>query len=104
MDVATADTPKQNLFVGGVTGYVSLGGSFAFRPHLDAKLQTREDSNGSTAGSGWLIGMGGDIPARLFGHDFFPKARVLLGKMKDPSEQSVSVFGLEFSGTMRFNF
>jgi hypothetical protein len=48
--------------------------------------------------------MGGNIPVRVFGRDFFPKARVLLGKMKDPSEASVGIFGLEFSGTMRLNF
>jgi hypothetical protein len=102
--VASVDTPSQNLFVGGVTGHLSLGGGFVFRPHVDAKLQRREDSAGSTAGSAWLVGAGGDVPVRIFGHDFFPKARVLLGKMKDPDEASVSVFGLEFSGTMRFNF
>jgi len=103
VDIAEVDTPKQNLIIGGVTGHVALGGGFVFRPHVDAKVQSREDSAGSTAGSGWLIGAGGDIPVRIFGNEFFPKARVLLGKMKDPDEQSVSVFGLEFSGTMRFS-
>jgi len=104
VDVASADTPRQNLLIGGVTGHVALGGGFVFRPHVDAKIQSREASNGSTAGSGWLFGVGGDIPVRIYGHDLFPKARVLLGKMKDPNEESVSVFGLEFGGTMRFNF
>ena len=104
VDVATADTPRQNLLVGGVTGHVALGAGFVFRPHLDAKVQSREASNGSTAGSGWLFGVGGDIPVRIYGHDFFPKVRVLLGKMKNPNEASVSVFGLEFGGTMRLNF
>ena len=102
--VASVPTPKQNLLIGGVTGYVSLGGGFAFRPQLDGRLQSREDSDGSTAGSGWLVGMGGDLPVRVFGYDFFPKARVLLGSMKDPAEQSVSIFGLEFSGTLRMGF
>jgi hypothetical protein len=102
--VAGVDTPRQNLLIGGVTGHVALGGGFVFRPHVDAKVQSREDSTGSDAGSGWLIGAGGDIPVRLFGHDLFPKARVLLGSMKDPLGSSVSVFGLEFSGTMRFDF
>jgi hypothetical protein len=104
VDVASIDTPSQNLIIGGVTGHVTLGGGFVFRPQLDAKLQTREDSSGSTSGSGWLVGVGGDIPVRMFGNDFFPRARVLMGKMKDPTEASVSVFGLEFGGTVRFNF
>jgi len=102
--VATDQTPKQNLFMGGVTGSVQIGGGFVFRPHLDARLQSREDAAGSSAGSGWLVGFGGDIPVRLFGNDFFPKARVLLGKIKDPDEAPVSVFGLEFSGTVRLSF
>jgi hypothetical protein len=102
--VAAQDTPSQNLLVGGVTGHVALGGGFVFRPHVDGRLLTREDAAGSKAGSGWVVGLGGDIPVRIFGNDFFPKARVLLGKMKDPDEASVSLFGLEFSGTMRFTF
>jgi len=102
--VALSETPSQNLLLGGVTGHVGLGGGFVFRPHLDGRLLTRKADDGSKAGSGWLVGMGGDIPVRLFGYDFFPRARVLLGKMKDPNEQGVSLFGLEFGGTMRFSF
>lgn len=102
--VAAAETPSQNLVLGGVTGHVGLGGGFVFRPHIDGRLLTREAEGGSKAGSGWLVGMGGDIPVRVFGHDFFPRARVLLGKMKDPTDQAVSLFGLEFGGTIRFNF
>ena len=101
--VAQTPTPKQNLLIGGVTGHVSLGGGFVFRPQVDGRWLTRESDTGSKAGSGWLIGMGGDIPVRLFGHDFFPRARVLLGQMKDPDEAFVGLFGLEFSGTLRFN-
>jgi hypothetical protein len=102
--VATDQTPRQNLLMGGVTGSVPIGGGFVFRPHIDGRLQSREDAAGSSAGSGWLVGFGGDIPVRLFGNDFFPKARVLLGKIQDPDETPVSVFGLEFSGTVRLNF
>jgi hypothetical protein len=49
----SVDTPKQNLAVAGVMGAVALGGGFVFRPHVDFKLQAREDSGGSDAGSGW---------------------------------------------------
>jgi hypothetical protein len=102
--VALSETPQQNLLLAGLTGHVALGGGFVFRPHIDGRLLTREADSGSKAGSGWLVGMGGDIPVRLFGHDFFPRARVLLGKMKDPDDNGVSLFGLEFGGTMRFSF
>lgn len=104
IDTAEVETPKQNLLIGGVTGSVSIGGGFVFRPHFDGRVQSRKDSAGSTAGSAWLVGMGGDIPVRVFGNDFFPKARVLLGKMKDPMEESISIFGLALSGTLRLNF
>jgi hypothetical protein len=67
------NTPKQNLAVAGFMGTLELGGGFVFRPHVDFKLQAREDAGGSDAGSGWLVAAGGDIPIRVFGgHDFFP--------------------------------
>jgi hypothetical protein len=97
----SVDTPKQNLAVVGVMGAVALGGGFVFRPHVDFKLQAREDSGGNSAGSGWLVAAGGDIPVRIFGgYDFFPKARVLLGSLEDPAGAGVRVFGMEFKGTV----
>lgn len=101
----SVDTPKQNLAVAGFMGAVSLGGGFVFRPHVDLKLQSREDSAGSDAGSGWLVAAGGDVPMRVFGgHDFFPKARILLGSLKDPTGSGVRVFGIELKGTMVASF
>jgi hypothetical protein len=101
----SVDTPKQNLAVAGVMGAVALGGGFVFRPHVDLKLQQREDSGGSDAGSGWLVAAGGDVPMRIFGgHDFFPKARILIGSLKDPTGSGVRVFGMEFKGTMVASF
>jgi hypothetical protein len=101
-DVAT---PKQNLAVAGFMGALQLGGGFVFRPHVDLKLQSREDSSGSDAGSGWLVAAGGDVPIRIFGgYDFFPKARILIGSLQDGSGNGVRVFGLEAKGTIRANF
>lgn len=95
-------TPKQNLFVGGFMGAISLGSGFVFRPHFDFKLQSREDVTGSDAESGWLLGVGGDVPIRVFGgQDFFPEARVLFGSIKDATGTGIGVFGLELKGTMR---
>jgi hypothetical protein len=101
----SVSTPKENLAVLGVMGAVALGGGFVFRPHIDFKLQAREDSGGSDAGSGWLIAAGGDIPMRILGgRDFFPKARILIGSLKDPAGAGVRVFGMEFKGTMVASF
>jgi hypothetical protein len=98
-------TAKQNLIVAGVMGTVGLGGGFVFRPHLDYKLQSREEADGNLAGSGWLLGVGGDIPLRVFGgNEFFPKARVYFGSIRDAMGGYVSVLGLEFKGTVRWGF
>ena len=98
-------TPEQNLAVAGFMGSMELGGGFVFRPHVDFKLQSRKDSSGSDAGSGWLVAAGGDIPMRIFGgYDFFPKARVLIGSLKDATGGGVRVFGMEFKGTVRASF
>lgn len=102
---AHQETPKQNLALAGLVGAVRIGGGFVFRPHLDFKYQTREDATGSDAGSGWLAALGGDIPVRVFGgHDFIPKARAMIGAVKSPDGSDVSVFGLEFRGTVRAAF
>lgn len=98
-------TARQNLLVAGVMGTVGLGGGFVFRPHVDFKNQAREEADGNTAGSGWIAAAGGDIPLRIFGgREFFPKARVYWGSIEDASGQGVSLLGLEFKGTFRFNF
>ncbi len=97
-------TAKQNLIVGGLMGTVGLGGGFFFRPHIDFKSQSREEADGNTAGSGWILAAGGDIPLRLFGTDFFPKARVFFGSIEDATGVGVSTLGLEFKGTLRKNF
>lgn len=103
--VASTETPRQNLAMGGLIGAVRIGGGFVFRPHVDFKYQTREDAAGSDAGSGWLVAAGGDIPIRVFGgSDFFPKARVLLGSITSPTGDGVTLFGLEFRATLRTGF
>lgn len=100
----TVVTAKQNLIVGGIIGSVSIGGSFVFRPHIDFKSQVREASDGGTAGSGWMLAAGGDIPLRLFGAEFFPKGRVYFGSIEDTMGTGVSLVGAEFKGTLRLSF
>ncbi len=100
----TIPTAEQNLIVAGVIGSVGLGGGFVFRPHVDVKLQTREEADGSTAGSGWIVAAGGDIPFRIFGSEFFPKARVYFGAIENLTGANVSTLGAEFKGTLRLHF
>jgi hypothetical protein len=86
-------------------GTVSLGGGFVFRPHVDYSRQTRQAADGNEAGSGWILAAGGDIPIRVFGgYEFFPKARVYFGSIRDFAGGGVSLLGLEVKGTVRTTF
>lgn len=97
-------TPSQNLIVGGMIGAIALG-SKTFRPQVDFKLQAREEVGGADEGSGWLLSVGGDLPLRVFGSwDFFPKAQVIIGAVKDATGGSKQVTGAEFGGTVRWGF
>ena len=101
----TFATPTQNLAVAGFIGTIGIGGRYVFRPHVDFRYQAREEPDGRNEGSGWIVAAGGDIPVRLFGvWDFFPKARVVFGQIKDVGGIYKNLTGAEFSGTIRLGF
>lgn len=101
----TYTTPSQNLLAGGIQGSVGVGGSYVFRPTVDLRIQTRKDPSGSTEGSGWIMGAGGDFPMRLFGaYDLFPKAQILFGSEKDATGVGRGILGVELSATVRWGF
>lgn len=94
--------PSQNLIMGGMVGAIALG-SKTFRPQVDFKLQAREEVGGANEGSGWMVSAGGDLPLRIFGSwDFFPKAQILIGSVKDALGASKRITGAEFGGTLRW--
>ncbi len=100
----TFSTASQNLVVAGVVGAIGVG-SRVFRPQIDFKYQAREEPDGRNEGSGWIMAAGGDLPMRLFGaYDFFPKAKVLWGSIKDPTGVGRSLVGAELSATVRWSF
>lgn len=92
-------TPSQNLVVAGLMG--SLG---PLRPQVEFRLQQREEADGRDEGSGWLLAAGGDIPMRIGGADFFPKAQVHYGAVKDATGTARNVLGATFAGTLRLSF
>ncbi len=98
-------TPSQNLIVAGIVGALGIGGRYVFRPHVDFRWQDREEADGRNEGSGWMVAAGGDLPLRLFGiWDFFPKARFLMGQIKDAGGVYQNVTGAEVSATIRLGF
>lgn len=97
-------TAKQNMIVGGLIGTVGLGGGFVIRPHFDFKYQSREEADGNDAGSGWVFAAGGDIPLRIAGTEFFPKARAFFGTLTAVNGDNVNLIGLELKGTIRWLF
>lgn len=94
-------TGTQNLFVAGLAGSVPLTGSYRFRPSVDLKVQNREEGQGS----GWVLGLGGDVPLRIFGsYDLFPRARFLVGQMEDAQGLPRGLWGAEMGLTLRYTF
>lgn len=103
-DSTFVQTASQNLIVGGVIGTMALGGGYVFRPHVDVRYQMREEADGNEAGSGWITAVGGDVPVRLLGSEFFPKARVYFGAIQSLTGEDVSLLGMELKGTFRVGF
>jgi hypothetical protein len=95
----TIQTGTQNNLVVGFSGSVRVGSSLRIRPLVDLRIQSREEDEGS----GWLVGVGGDVPFSLLRSlDAFPLARVQFGKVEAQDGSRVSFIGGEFGLTLRF--
>jgi len=96
-------TGSQNLAVVGVSAAIPVGSTVYFRPTADFRIQSVDEASDESERGGWIAGVGGDLPLRVFGTmDFFPRARVSLGRLKDPTGEGRSFWGFEASGTVRF--
>jgi hypothetical protein len=95
-------TGSQNVAVMGVQAAIPVGSTVYFRPTADLRIQTVKTPGDDPDLGGWIAGFGGDLPLRIFGSlDFFPRARISVGKLKDAAGVSRSFWGVETSGTLR---
>ncbi len=94
----TLQVAGQNIAHVGIAGSIPVGATYRFRPVVDFQLQSQD----VPGGDGWIVGVGGDFPLRLFGPvDVFPRARFLVGALDGPDVSGVRVWGGEFGGTIR---
>ena len=91
-------TGTQNLLIAGLSGSVRVTPALAVRPTADFRLQTREEQGGS----GWLIGVGGDVPLRRGRIDMFPSARISYGSIENADANGFRVLGGEIGLTLRW--
>jgi hypothetical protein len=100
---STVATGTQNLISAGFVGAIPLGSLYRLRPAVDLRVQSREEQNGSSEGSGWILSAGGDFPLRfLASYDLFPRARYSFGKIEGPGGGKFSAKGAEFGLTIRW--
>lgn len=93
-------TGSQNFIVVGLAGSEVISGSLRFRPMIDLRLQDREVG----PGSGVLVGFGGDVPLRLFGGEFLPRLRLMVGSIETVSGAEKGVVGGELGTTIRWRW
>jgi hypothetical protein len=95
-------TGSQNLAVVGIQAAIPVGSTVYFRPTADFRIQSVNTPGDDPDLGGWIAGIGGDLPLRIFGAiDFFPRARFAFGKLKDAEGVPRSFWGVETSGTIR---
>lgn len=98
-DSVTA-TGSQNLIIAGLAGSEVLSGSLRIRPMLELRVQDRKEG----PGSGVLVGFGGDVPVRLFGGEFLPRLRLMVGSIETATGADKGVVGAELGTTIRWRW
>ena len=101
----TLVTAKQRLTVTALSGSVPLGSRYRIRPSVRLRVQDREEVDGTTPGSGWLLGIGADLPLRLYGnYDLFPAVRYMTGEVEGASGDRYGMTGFTGTLTLRWRF
>lgn len=104
VDRSTEATGSQNLIIAGISGAIPMGGQ-RLRPGVDLRRVTRDEPDGTDQGSGWVFGVGADLPLRLGdGIDLTPRARYARGSAVADDGESRDFNGAEFGLTLRWNF
>ena len=101
--VDTVETPSQNLTSGGITGTFPLG-AFDLRLLADGRVQTRDNPDGTEEGSGWIAGVGAEIPFRVGSRaTLLPSGRFTTGSLKDAGDVDRSVSGISAGVILRID-
>ena len=96
-------TNTQNLLFASLRGAIPIRSTLYLRPIVDFRLQDLGTQPGEVdAGASWILGGGFDLPLRIMGLDFFPRAKVNVGRLKAPDGTTHGLIGVEASGTLRF--
>lgn len=93
-------TGSQNFIIAGLAGSEVISGSLRFRPLIDLRVQTWE----AGPGSGVLVGLGGDVPLRLFGGEFLPRVRIVGGSIETATGSEKGLLGAEVGTTIRWRW
>ena len=95
-------TASQKLYSAGLSGSIGLG-SRNLRTSADIRMQDRTNPSGTEEGSGWIAGLGVELPLAVGARaTLLPSARVMTGSITDEGDVDHSLTGFEGGLILRF--